>query len=93
MRTIISALVLAGTITAQSIGNSVPACAATCLNDGITSATSCSTTDAVCQCTVENYQAIYTAALTCVLNGCGVDTAIGYVYLYPRLKSPLLTLI
>lgn len=77
MNRLFVALAVAGVAVSQSIGDAVPACAATCLSNGITSATSCSTTDAACQCTVENYRAIYTAALTCVLNGCGADVAIG----------------
>ena len=77
IKRLLMALAVTGLAVSQSIGDSVPACAAPCLTSGITSATTCSVTDAACQCTVDNYRAIYTAALTCVLNGCGADVAIG----------------
>lgn len=79
MKRVLIGLAVTGLAVSQSIGDSVPAFAAPCLTSGVTSATTCSVMDAACQCTSSNYQAIYTAALACVLNGCGADVAIGQV--------------
>lgn len=78
MRILVAFLTLVvGLTAAQSLGGSVPACAIPCLTAATTAATTCSVTDAACQCKVDNYKAIYVAALNCVLDNCGADVALG----------------
>jgi hypothetical protein len=76
MKLLFAIVSLAAATVAQSIGDSVPACAASCLTGAITSTTSCAITEAACQCTAANFRTVYTAALNCVLDACGADVAI-----------------
>ncbi|KAH8647669.1 hypothetical protein BX600DRAFT_518098 [Xylariales sp. PMI_506] len=79
---IVSALLIGAlldSVTAYTVGDFVPSCAVSCLNDGITSATPCSNADLTCVCEADNYRATYTASLTCVLDACGADVSLGQV--------------
>jgi hypothetical protein len=77
MRILVAFITLiVGLTTAQNLGGSVPACAIPCLTAATTSATTCAITDAACQCKVDNYKAIYVAALNCVLDNCGANVAL-----------------
>ncbi|ATY67354.1 Extracellular membrane 8-cysteine CFEM [Cordyceps militaris] len=62
--------------TAQTV-NDIPSCAMPCLNDAITSKTSCQTTDIPCVC--KNIAAVQGAATACVIKACGSDVAINKV--------------
>ncbi|EGX88973.1 Extracellular membrane protein, 8-cysteine region, CFEM [Cordyceps militaris CM01] len=62
--------------TAQTV-NDIPSCAMPCLNEAITSKTSCQTTDIPCVC--KNIAAVQGAATACVIKACGSDVAINKV--------------
>lgn len=70
-------LSLAAIVVGKGIQSAVPDCAASCISSAVTSVTSCSVTDAACQCTLQNYKAVYTAALSCIMNACGAGTTLG----------------
>ncbi|KAL7948780.1 hypothetical protein V8C42DRAFT_312312 [Trichoderma barbatum] len=70
---------MAGAVVAQKLGDYFPECSLDCLEQGTTSATDCSLTDAVCFCVQSNYEAIYTAELSCVLKACGPDVSVDKV--------------
>lgn len=68
---------LTGAAVAYTIGDFVPACAVSCLEDGVKSATPCAADDLGCVCVADNYRATYTASVACVLQACGSDVAVG----------------
>lgn len=63
-------------VAAQNRQDYLPVCSLKCLDDATQKVTTCSLTDAVCWCVQKNYEDIYNAALTCVLNACGSDVSI-----------------
>ncbi|KAH6851356.1 hypothetical protein B0I37DRAFT_133994 [Chaetomium sp. MPI-CAGE-AT-0009] len=64
----------------QSLSTYIPNCAVDCLTTAIGTATSCKgPEDLECFCIADNYRAIYDSAVTCVLQACGSDVAIGEV--------------
>ena len=89
MRLSLAVLSFAAAVVGTSIGDAVPACAGTCLVGAITSATSCAITEAACQCTVDNFRTVYTAALNCVLDACGADVALSMLDVHRRTVSSL----
>lgn len=68
---------LATAATAATIGDYVPECAVSCLEDAIKSATPCAVDDLNCICIADNYRATYTAGGACVIQACGTDAAVG----------------
>ncbi|KAI1312912.1 hypothetical protein F5Y03DRAFT_339688 [Xylaria venustula] len=66
----------ASTVSAQSLSD-IPQCAISCINDAITKATTCATTDYKCICA--NSDALTTQATPCVLSACGADVALQQV--------------
>ncbi|KAM5356587.1 hypothetical protein ACJ41O_003233 [Fusarium nematophilum] len=70
------AIALAAAAQAQTLAD-VPECAIPCLDDAISSETSCEKTDLVCVC--ENFDAIRSKATSCVIDECGSDVAINEV--------------
>jgi hypothetical protein len=56
--------------------NDIPPCAVPCIQDAITSATTCSATDFACACQTANFNAIQAASINCVVAACGADVAI-----------------
>ncbi|KAI1844475.1 hypothetical protein JX265_010030 [Neoarthrinium moseri] len=79
MKSSVAVIALAGAAAAGSIGDFVPKCAVGCLEDGVKSATPCAVDDLNCVCIADNYRNTYTAAVSCVLQSCGSDTAVGEV--------------
>ncbi|KAM3065637.1 hypothetical protein ACMFMG_011346 [Clarireedia jacksonii] len=55
----------------------IPACATSCINDAVTSSTTCSVTDVACQCKSENTAKIQSAATSCVIASCPLNVAVG----------------
>jgi hypothetical protein len=76
MKYFATVLALSATATAYTIGDFVPECAVSCLEDAIKSATPCSTDDLNCVCIADNYRATYTAGVSCVLQACGSDVGV-----------------
>ncbi|KPM37834.1 hypothetical protein AK830_g8741 [Neonectria ditissima] len=70
------ALALAATARAQS-RDDIPKCALDCLDKGIESETSCSTTDYTCVC--KNFSKVQAVATSCVIDACGADVAVNDV--------------
>ncbi|KAK7426625.1 hypothetical protein QQZ08_006803 [Neonectria magnoliae] len=70
------ALALAAAARAQS-RDDIPKCALDCLDEGIESETSCSTTDYACVC--KDFSKVQTAATSCVIDACGADVAVNDV--------------
>ncbi|KAK1569484.1 uncharacterized protein LY79DRAFT_528573 [Colletotrichum navitas] len=64
---------------AQSGSSPIPECAQKCLADATASATSCKAGDYACTCEPANKAAISSAATSCVIAACGVDTALNQV--------------
>lgn len=79
MKYALVALALAASVRAQT-RDDIPECAIPCIDDAITSETSCDTTDFSCACA--NIEKIQGAATGCVLSDCGADTALS------KLPSP-----
>lgn len=67
------ALALAAAARAQSRSD-IPSCALDCLDEAITSKTSCTTTDYTCVC--KNFDSIQGSATSCVIKACGADVAV-----------------
>jgi hypothetical protein len=84
------ALLAATLASAQDISQ-IPACALGCIETALTKGTKCTTTDFACICA--NLEAITSAATTCVLDACGLDTALSTPAPNPRLlpSPPILT--
>ncbi|KIH89305.1 hypothetical protein SPBR_07181 [Sporothrix brasiliensis 5110] len=55
----------------RAAADSVPACAAPCIESALTDDTTCSAHDVACACEYQNAVAIETAALSCVESACG----------------------
>ncbi|TGO62796.1 hypothetical protein BCON_0017g00370 [Botryotinia convoluta] len=72
--TIVSVLALASLALAQDSG--IPACAQSCIDDAVKSATTCGATDKACQCVPDNVSSIQNAATTCVISSCGITVAL-----------------
>ncbi|KAK2042057.1 hypothetical protein LZ31DRAFT_435306, partial [Colletotrichum somersetense] len=70
---------LAAVVAAQSGSSPIPVCAQQCLADATTKATTCSLGDYACTCEASNKAAISSAATSCVIAACGVDTAVNQV--------------
>ncbi|CAG9940155.1 unnamed protein product [Clonostachys rosea f. rosea IK726] len=64
-------------VSGQKKEDYFPECSLNCLNDGTKKATDCSLTDAVCWCVQSNYEAIYDAAVSCVMAACGAGVSVG----------------
>lgn len=73
MKYALVALALAASVRAQT-RDDIPECAIPCIDDAITSETSCDTTDFSCACA--NIEKIQGAATGCVLSDCGADVAL-----------------
>lgn len=54
----------------------IPPCAVPCIQNAITSATTCSADDFACACETANFDAIQAASINCVVAACGADVAI-----------------
>ncbi|KAK5660180.1 hypothetical protein OQA88_13650 [Cercophora sp. LCS_1] len=67
---------LVALVSAQDL-SSIPACAKTCIDDAVKSATSCGATDVSCICA--SLDAVTQAATGCVLGACGIDVALNEV--------------
>ncbi|CAH0027844.1 unnamed protein product [Clonostachys rhizophaga] len=65
-----------GLVSGQKKEDYFPECSLNCLNDGTKKATDCSLTDAVCWCVQSNYEAIYDAAVSCVMAACGAGVSV-----------------
>uniref|UniRef100_A0A8H7KCX5 CFEM domain-containing protein n=1 Tax=Bionectria ochroleuca TaxID=29856 RepID=A0A8H7KCX5_BIOOC len=63
-------------VSGQKKEDYFPECSLNCLNDGTKKATDCSLTDAVCWCVQSNYEAIYDAAVSCVMAACGAGVSV-----------------
>ncbi|VUC35490.1 unnamed protein product [Clonostachys rosea] len=63
-------------VSGQKKEDYFPECSLDCLNDGTKKATDCSLTDAVCWCVQSNYEAIYDAAVSCVMAACGAGVSV-----------------
>lgn len=61
---------------AQNREDFFPECSLKCLDDATRKATDCSTDDAACMCIQKNYQAIYSAGVSCVLQACSPSESI-----------------
>lgn len=62
----------------QSVSDFLPACAIDCITTAIGDATTCKgPEDLECFCIADNYRAIYTSAVACVLQACGNDVSVG----------------
>lgn len=61
---------------AQDRADFLPKCALQCLDDATKRVTDCDLDSAVCWCIQSNYEAIYDAGVTCVLDSCGPDKAL-----------------
>lgn len=72
---------MVGLVAGINISDSIPACAVKCLENGVTSGTSCSLTDNDCICEVQNYRDIYSVAQACVLQACGAAKSLGPYFL------------
>ncbi|KAK7414342.1 hypothetical protein QQX98_006784 [Neonectria punicea] len=70
------ALALAAAARAQS-RDDIPECAIDCLDEGIESETSCSTTDYTCVC--KDFSKVQAVATSCVIDACGADVAVNDV--------------
>ncbi|KAK1835909.1 hypothetical protein QBC39DRAFT_274044, partial [Podospora conica] len=68
---------LAATLASAQDISQIPACALGCIETALTKGTKCTTTDFACICA--NLDAITSAATTCVLDACGLDTALNKV--------------
>ncbi|GAB1313715.1 hypothetical protein MFIFM68171_03925 [Madurella fahalii] len=65
---------------AETISDYLPECAIDCLNTAIGDVTTCSgPEDLECFCIADNYRAIYTSGVSCVLQACGNDVSVGEV--------------
>ncbi|KAL7894036.1 hypothetical protein HDV63DRAFT_161898 [Trichoderma sp. SZMC 28014] len=51
----------------------IPSCALPCLDSAVTANTKCATTDYTCIC--KDFDAVQTAATSCVIQKCGIDVA------------------
>ncbi|KAL4919006.1 hypothetical protein BDW62DRAFT_200156 [Aspergillus aurantiobrunneus] len=67
------------TLAASQTVNDVPKCAVPCLQDAVTSQTSCGAQDFKCACKEENISKIQDAATGCVTKACGSDVALQQV--------------
>ncbi|KAK1995976.1 hypothetical protein LX36DRAFT_134376 [Colletotrichum falcatum] len=70
------ALAALAALAAAQASNPIPECAQPCLNDAVTKATNCKVGDYSCTCLSENKANIQSAATSCVIAACGVETAI-----------------
>lgn len=76
---------------AETINDYLPECAIDCLNTAIGDATTCGGPDDLeCFCIADNYRAIYTSGVGCVLQACGNDVSVGtkILPLPPAASSP-----
>lgn len=77
------AVALAALAQAQTRAD-IPSCALPCLDAAVTANTKCSTTDYACIC--KDFDAVQTAATSCVISKCGADVALSmwtlYIYIY-----------
>ena len=67
------ALALVAAVSAQT-REDIPSCALPCLDDAVSSVSTCKTTDIPCICKV--FDKVQTAATSCILDKCGADTAL-----------------
>ncbi|KAL3457660.1 hypothetical protein BJX64DRAFT_292897 [Aspergillus heterothallicus] len=67
------------TLAASQTINDVPKCAIPCLDDAITSKTSCAVKDYKCVCKQDNFDKVQGAATACVVQKCGSDVALKQV--------------
>lgn len=67
-----AAVALAAAVYAQDISQ-IPSCALPCIEDAVTSGTSCSISDYPCIC--ENKDALTSGATSCVIDSCGATVA------------------
>jgi len=72
------ALALATMASAQSLAD-IPSCAQTCIKDAVKQATSCDVADVACVCA--EMDKVQSAAVGCILAGCGQDKAISTTHL------------
>ncbi|KXX73770.1 putative GPI-anchored protein 7 [Madurella mycetomatis] len=84
MRCFVAVLVAAAAFfvsgAAETINDYLPECAIDCINTAIGDATTCGGPDDLeCFCIADNYRAIYTSGVNCVLQACGNDVSVGEV--------------
>ena len=73
MKYAFAGLALAAIASAQSLSD-IPSCALPCIQDAVTSSTSCDVSDFACVC--ENQSTLTGAATPCVISACGADVGV-----------------
>ncbi|KAF4121918.1 CFEM domain [Geosmithia morbida] len=76
MKSIYAILAMSALVSAQT-RDDIPSCAIPCIDDAVSSQTSCKNTDYACIC--KDFDSIQGAATGCVLSKCGTDVALNKV--------------